>query len=223
MHLIETLISARLEILDLSRVTFLNTCFPNTEEITVTFPVLKVLTVYSAKLVNVKVVNLNVPALRSCNLYTSASRCVPDDSHDLLIKICGQVLAPLENLRVLLPSYSNLVQLKISGYKVFDGTIMAFLRSSPVLETLIFETVVKLVCIGGATQELDLAKFFLTNAMVSEVMIINASSNLKYQAETKFQPVKKWFQVPAVLPEGCKLQCPETAPSHASENHRSYL
>ncbi|KAG5539605.1 hypothetical protein RHGRI_019968 [Rhododendron griersonianum] len=78
---------SRLEILDLSRVTFLNTCFPNTEEITLTFPVLKVLTVYSTKLVNVKVVNLNVPALRSCNLDTYQTRCVPDDSHDLLIKI----------------------------------------------------------------------------------------------------------------------------------------
>lgn len=49
--------------------------------------------------------------------------------------------------------------------------------------------VVKFVCFGGATQELDLAKFFLTNAMVLEVMIINASSYLKCQAE--FEPVKK--------------------------------
>lgn len=47
---------SRLEIVDLSGVTFLNTCFPNTEEITLTFPVLKVLTLCSTKLLNVKVV-----------------------------------------------------------------------------------------------------------------------------------------------------------------------
>lgn len=83
---------SRLEIVDLSGVTFLNTCFPNTEEITLTFPVLKVLTLCSTKLLNVKVVNLNVPALHSCDLNAYESGWVPDDSHDLLIKICGQDL-----------------------------------------------------------------------------------------------------------------------------------
>ncbi|KAI8545591.1 hypothetical protein RHMOL_Rhmol07G0051300 [Rhododendron molle] len=180
------------------------------------------------------VINLNVPALHSCYLDAYESGWVPDDSHDLLIRICGQDLKkfkcssslsenyvldcassvtevnigiskvdteynsqekttvglracdllkmflgvenltlschtievrfiilynltfmahqvrsndiiyqfmpPLENLQALLPSYSNLVHLEFSGFKlVFDATVMAFLHSSPVLETLIFE------------------------------------------------------------------------------------
>ncbi|KAH7862622.1 hypothetical protein Vadar_007333 [Vaccinium darrowii] len=269
---------SRLEILNISGVTFMNQCFPNTQEITMTFPVLKVLTLCSTKLLNVKVVNLNVPALHSFQLSTYEDGWVPDDSHGLLIKICGQnlkqfnyftdcpenyvldcassvteanisiyigcrkynsqhmttvglracnilkmflgvvnltissqtieVLHPLENLQALLPSYNNLVQLKVSSGKVIDGTIMALLHNSPVLETLILDKsydlqfdkdavqervpqcfmshlkVVELRQFNGNKHELDLAEFLLINAMVLEVMIITACQIPKWQAKT---------------------------------------
>ncbi|XP_057505592.1 F-box/LRR-repeat protein At1g48400-like [Actinidia eriantha] len=56
-----------------------------------------------------------------------------------------RALAYEKNLQAVLPTYNNLVRLKITWQRVVvDGTFMALLRSAPVLQTLIFGEVILL-------------------------------------------------------------------------------
>ena len=84
---------SRLETLDLSGVTFMNTCFSDPTELTLTFPNLKkVLTLIGGKWLNVKGVNVDVPALNLDVPTLHSFKWFPYRNDGCVIKMSGQNL-----------------------------------------------------------------------------------------------------------------------------------